>query len=47
MIGQISGILFFSPLLVLGVGLILWIIDAVLLIVGVRTFKRSEILARL
>lgn len=47
MIGQLSGVLFFSPLLVLGVGLILWIIDAVLLVVGVRTFKRSEILARL
>ncbi len=47
MIGQIGGVVFFSPLLVLGVGLILWIIDAVLLILGIRTFKRSEILARL
>lgn len=47
MIGQISGVIYFSPLLVLAAGLILWIIDAALLILGIRTFKRSEVLARL
>lgn len=46
-IGQTAGVIYFSPLLVLGVGLILWIVDAVLLFLGIRTFKRSEILARL
>jgi ABC-2 type transport system permease protein len=46
-IGQTAGVIYFSPLLVLGVGLVLWIVDAVLLVLGIRTFKRSEILARL
>jgi ABC-type Na+ efflux pump permease subunit len=46
-IGQISGVIYFSPLVVLGVGLFLWIVDAILLGFGIRTFKRSEILARL
>ncbi len=47
MVGQISGVIYFSPLLVLGVGLILWIINTALLTIGIRTFRRSEILARM
>ena len=47
MIGQISGVIILSPLVVVAAGLILWMIDAVLLVFGVRTFKRSKILARL
>jgi len=45
--GQIAGVLYFSVSLVLLVGLILWIIDAVLVYFGVRTFHRGELIARL
>ena len=46
-LGQATGVIYFSVSLVLLLGLILWLIDAALLWLGVRTFRRSEIIARL
>ncbi|MCA9871002.1 MAG: ABC transporter permease subunit, partial [Anaerolineae bacterium] len=47
LIGQIAGVLYFNIWLALGLGLVLWIIDAVLLFYGRQTFHRSELIARL
>lgn len=47
MIGQISGLFYFSLGLVALVGLVFWLIAAALLALAVRLFSRSEILARL
>ncbi|MCB0241465.1 MAG: ABC transporter permease [Anaerolineae bacterium] len=47
LIGQITGVLYFNIWLTLALGLVLWIIDAVLLFYGRRTFHRSELIARL
>lgn len=46
-IGQATGILYFHVALVLGVGLVFWAADAILLWLGGRTFRRSELAARL
>lgn len=45
--GQIAGVLYLSLMAVFVTGLFLWLIDAVILGFGIRTFKRSEIVARL
>ena len=47
MIGQISGVMYFSVGLTLLLGLVLWIVDGALLWFGVKTFRRSELIARL
>jgi ABC-2 type transport system permease protein len=47
MLGQVSGLLFLSPSVALMLGVVLWIIAAGLLALGVSTFQRSEIIARL
>ncbi|MGC9398291.1 MAG: ABC transporter permease subunit [Anaerolineae bacterium] len=46
-LGQATGVIYFSVDLVLVLGFVLWLIDAALLWLGVRTFRRSEIIARL
>jgi len=46
-LGQATGVIYFNVAAVLIVGLVLWLIDAALLWLGVRTFRRSEIIARL
>jgi ABC-2 type transport system permease protein len=46
-IAQATGVIYFSIWLVFLLGLILWAIDAVLLWFGGRTFRRSELAARL
>jgi ABC-type Na+ efflux pump permease subunit len=45
-IGQATGVMYFSVGLVLLLGLVLWIIDAVLLWFGARHFRRSRLVAR-
>lgn len=45
--GQISGVLFLSFAVELLVGAAVWLIDAVLIYFGVRTFAREQLLARL
>ncbi len=46
-LGQIGGVVYLSPIFVFLVGLVLWVVDAVILWFAVRTFRRSEIIARL
>ena len=46
-LGQLSGVMYFSVGLVALLGLFLWIVDAVLLWFGIRTFERGELIARL
>ncbi|MFW6136340.1 MAG: ABC transporter permease subunit [Chloroflexota bacterium] len=45
--GQMAGVLYLNVLAVMLLGLFLWVIDAGILWFGIRTFKRSEIIARL
>ncbi len=45
-VGQITGVMYFSNLLTLLLGLFFWAGGGVLLYLGARTFRRSEILAR-
>ncbi len=45
--GQASGLLFLSAGVAIIVGLLVWILDAALLWFGIRSFTRSELLARL
>lgn len=47
MLGQVAGVLYLSVVLVLLIGLLLWVIDAILLWFGIRTFQRGELIARL
>jgi len=46
-IGQATGVLYFSTWLVLLLGLVFWAVDAALLWFGARTFHRQELVARL
>jgi hypothetical protein len=46
-VGQATGVMYFSTWLVLLLGLFFWILDAVLLWFGARTFRRSELAAKL
>jgi ABC-2 type transport system permease protein len=47
MVGQAMGVLYFGAGMVAALGAVLWLIDALLIWLGVRTFQRSEIIARL
>ena len=47
MLGQVTGLLFLSEWVVIAVGTAFWLIDVVLVVIGARTFRRSELLARL
>jgi ABC-2 type transport system permease protein len=46
-LGQLAGVFYFGPALTFGLGLVVWGIDAVVLWIGVRTFDRDALLARL
>ena len=45
--GQLAGVLYLNVMAVLVTGLLLWVIDAAILWLSIRTFKRTEIIARL
>jgi ABC-type Na+ efflux pump permease subunit len=47
MMGQTFGLFLFGPWIVALVGLIFYLVAAVLFLIGVRTLRRSELLARL
>jgi hypothetical protein len=46
-IGQVSGVLYLGGWTVLGVGALIWVVDAALIYVGVGTFQRSKLIAKL
>lgn len=45
MAGQITGVLYLSPLTALAVGLALWLVDGMLIGLGIRTFRREALLS--
>ena len=47
LIGQVGGVLYFSPAVVIAVGLGLWLINGVILWYGLRIFERGELISRL
>jgi hypothetical protein len=46
-VGQATGVIYFSIWLVLLLGLVLWLLDAALLWFGSRSFRRCELATRL
>jgi hypothetical protein len=46
MVGQISGVMYFSLGVVLFVGLVIWLIDAILLWFASKSFRRGELMAK-
>jgi ABC-2 type transport system permease protein len=46
-LGQVGGVVYLNVAFVLAAGLLLWIVDAAILWFAVKTFSRSEIIARL
>ena len=47
MIGQLSGLFFMSVALIMGIGLLIWLLGLWLLWIGAKTFARGEIIARI
>jgi|APDOM4702015118_1054815.scaffolds.fasta_scaffold12891_2 ABC-type Na+ efflux pump permease subunit len=47
MIGQISGVLFLGVGTVMLIGALIWIVDAALIYLGTRNFKRGSLIAKL
>lgn len=46
-VGQMTGVLFLGAFTVILIGTLLWIIDAILIYISVRNFKRSLLIAKL
>ncbi len=46
-LGQAAGVIYFNIVMVIILGLALWIVDGILLWIGVRGFNRSELIAQL
>jgi ABC-type Na+ efflux pump permease subunit len=46
-IGQATGLIFLSPVFAFLLGVLFWLIDAILFWFGLKSFRRSELLARL
>lgn len=46
-IGQLSGVLYLGVGAVLLIGTLIWIVDAILIYISVRTFKRSMLISKL
>jgi ABC-2 type transport system permease protein len=47
LMGQMGGIVYFSPLVIIAVGAALWLITAILVWYGAKTFERGALIARL
>jgi ABC-2 type transport system permease protein len=47
LIGQTFGVISLTVGLMLGLGFVIWILDAVLIRIGLRIFRRSELIARI
>jgi ABC-type Na+ efflux pump permease subunit len=45
--GQLGGLVYFSPLVVIGVGAVIWLLALGLIAYGARTFERGALIARL
>ena len=47
MIGQVTGLFFVGVGLIMGIGLLVWLIGLWLVWIGAKTFARGEIIARI
>ena len=47
LLGQMTGVLYFSLPMVLGLGLVLWLVDAAIFWTGARIFDRGQLISRL
>jgi len=45
-VGQLGGVVYLSPIVVFGLGLLLWLAVVVVLRLGSRAFRRTEVLAK-
>jgi ABC-2 type transport system permease protein len=45
-VGQISGVMYFNVAIVFLLGVVLWLVDAGLLWLGVKTLRRGEMIVR-
>lgn len=46
-VGQLSGVLYLGVLTTLGIGTLIWIADAALIYIGVGTFNRTSLIAKI
>jgi ABC-type Na+ efflux pump permease subunit len=46
MIGQVSGLLYLGPALIFGLGAVIWLVDAGLLLLALRLFSRRALFGR-
>jgi ABC-2 type transport system permease protein len=46
-IGQLSGVLYLGVFSTFAIGTLVWVVDAVLIYVGVRTFNRTNLIAKI
>jgi ABC-2 type transport system permease protein len=46
-LGQASGVVYLSVPIVFALGMIFWLIDLLLLWIGIRSFRRAELIAKL
>jgi ABC-2 type transport system permease protein len=46
-IGQLAGVIYLSVGFVLLLGVVLWVIDIALIAIGVKQFRRAELIAKL
>jgi ABC-2 type transport system permease protein len=46
-VGQLAGVIYLSVPFALGLGAVLWVINAALIYVGVKQFRRAELIAKL
>lgn len=47
LMGQMGGIVYFSPLVIVAVGAVLWLITTILVWYGAKTFERGALISRL
>ncbi|MEQ8673760.1 MAG: ABC transporter permease subunit [Aggregatilineales bacterium] len=47
LLGQLGGVVYFSPLVIIGVGAVLWLLALGLIWYGAQTFERGALIARL
>jgi hypothetical protein len=46
-VGQLSGVLYLGVFSTFAIGTLVWVIDAVLIYIGVGTFNRTNLIAKI
>jgi ABC-2 type transport system permease protein len=47
MVGQLSGVLYLGVLSTFAIGTLVWVVDAVLIYIGIGTFNRTSLIAKI